>query len=103
MSGGGWRARALDRPAAWLWAAVCLSLLGVASASAIHARQRQVLGRAFRTLDGVRGARVDLAEGYLHASLGGEEGPFDRAQGLALLDQATRALEVAAADLDEGD
>jgi two-component system, cell cycle sensor histidine kinase and response regulator CckA len=101
MSGSARRARVLARPAVWLWAAVCLSILGVASVSAIHARQRQVLGRAFRTMDEVRAARVDLAEGYLHASLGGEEGPFDRAQGLARLDQATRALEAAAAELDD--
>jgi two-component system, cell cycle sensor histidine kinase and response regulator CckA len=91
----------MGRPAVWLWAAVCLSVMGVASVSTIHARQRQVLGRAFRTLEVVRGARVDLAEGYLHSSLGGEEGPFDRAQGLALLDQATQALEGAAVQLDD--
>ncbi len=99
----GWRGGALERPGVWLWAAVCLSVLGVAAVSTIHARQRQVLGRAFRTLDGIRGAKADLAKGYLHASLGSEDGPFDRAQGLALLDQATQALAATAADLDEGD
>ena len=87
---------ALARPRTWAVAMVLLSVLVIASISYIHFRQRAVLSESVSVLERVRRARADLAKGFLHVSLAGAPGsPFDRAQGLAYLEQATSSFEEA--------
>ncbi|MBF0529400.1 MAG: hypothetical protein HQK55_09040, partial [Deltaproteobacteria bacterium] len=86
--------RLFSNPQAWIWGAIVLSFFICGSISWIHFRQRQVLGQTVSALENIRQARIDLAKGFLHTSLAGEPGsPFNRDQGLALLQQAIISLE----------
>ncbi|NJA07399.1 PAS domain S-box protein [Methylococcaceae bacterium WWC4] len=65
----------------------------------IQTEQQNLLDRVGSQQAWLRNARVDLAKGYLHVFLSATpESPFDRREGLALLDQASRALAAALAE-----
>lgn len=77
----------------WTRWVVVASLAMCGAIAWVHVQQRATIGRAAGLVDGFRQARVDLAQGFLHANLGGRPGaPFDRQQGMALLDQAAVGL-----------
>jgi PAS domain S-box-containing protein len=60
----------------------------------MHVQEQALLRQAEAEVATVRHARVDLAKGFLHLSLGAEPGsPFQVSQGLALLDQAIHSLD----------
>ena len=83
-------------PMAWVW----ITLLAAAAVSAAlvwsHGRHARFASTFTQQQTLLRHARVDLANGYVHVALAGRlGGPFDRAQGLALLGQAVSSLRQA--------
>lgn len=81
-------------PRSWAWGAILASVLVCAAISWIHLQQRRVLARTVNALQDVRQARIDLAKGFLHTSLAGDmASPFNRDQGLALLEQSIASLD----------
>ncbi|MFA4944613.1 MAG: ATP-binding protein [Lentisphaeria bacterium] len=81
---------------AWSWITVLAATLVCGALAWIQHRQRQFDTRFSRELGHLRGARIDLAKGYVHVVLAGApQAPYDRAQGLALLDQAVLAFDQA--------
>ena len=86
--------RLFSNPQVWMWSAIILSVLVCGSISWIHFRQRQVIGQTISALDNIRQARIELAKGFLYTSLAGDPAlPFNRDQGLTLLQQAIPSLE----------
>ena len=78
----------------WTWGAVLASALICGAISWLHFRQQQVLGQTVEVLRNIRQARIDLAKGFLHTSLAGDPAsPFNRDQGLALLQQAVTSFD----------
>jgi len=74
--------------------AVLLSAGMIAVLSWLHFEQRQSLHQAAVRLGDLRQARLDLARGFLQASLdSGADSPFSREAGLALLVQAVTSFE----------
>lgn len=91
-------------PSRWLWVAVILSILVCMLIAWLYYQQQQALEQSITTLDTIRQARIDLAEGFLHASLAADPAmPFDREKGLAVLDQSIVAFESSAALLEQHD
>lgn len=83
-------------PWQWGWGAVLASVAVCAAIFWMHFEQIRLLEGAVRARESLRQARIEMAKGFLHASLGAQEGsPFNRAAGLALLDQAVATLEQA--------
>ncbi|MCK7582995.1 MAG: ATP-binding protein [Chromatiales bacterium] len=65
-----------------------------------HFQQRTLLEATARSLDEIRQARLDLAEGFLHWNLADTpDAPFDRDSALGLLKQAIHSFEHAFATL----
>ncbi|MCP5277028.1 MAG: PAS domain S-box protein [Thiobacillus sp.] len=92
MSLAGTQTKVLERVfgTAILLAACIVVLLGW-----LHLEQRQIQQAAVQLMSDVRTARVDLAKGFLHATLAkGVELPHRRNEGLALLRQAIASLEL---------
>lgn len=76
-------------PQRWSLAVIVMAFLSCVVISWLHFQQQQILMNTSTALDTHRQARVDLAQGFLHLSLAdATASPFDREQGLALLDQA---------------
>ena len=91
---GGLLTRVFSRPQMPIWTVVLLSVLVCGTISWIHVRQRQVLEEVVSVVEEFRGARIDLAKGFLYTSLSGDPAsPFNRDQGLALVRQAIFSLE----------
>ena len=66
----------------------------------LHQEQSRSFGHAAATLDRLREARIDLATGYLHVTLGrAPSSPFDVAAGKALLAQAADVVHRTSDDL----
>lgn len=83
----------------WVWIMLLASVLCTGAVVWIQDRQQSLLDYFSAQQALVRNARIDLAKGYLHASLANSpQSPYDRAEGLALLDQASvnlvKALEM---------
>ncbi|NTW01848.1 MAG: hypothetical protein HGA19_11225 [Oscillochloris sp.] len=77
-----------------VWSAVAISILICIAISFLHFEQRNTLNQAIISLDTIRQARVDLAEGFLQISLSGNSDlPFDRHQGQALVFQAMAQIK----------
>ncbi|TYC53948.1 PAS domain-containing hybrid sensor histidine kinase/response regulator [Zoogloea oleivorans] len=91
----------IDKPCLLLGLAVGLAALFAAALAWLYLTQQQTLEQTTRRLDSVRQARIELAQGFLHASLGNEtERPSSRHdQGLALLHQATESLDTTLTEL----
>ncbi len=80
----------------WAWGAIIASITVCGSISWLHYHQQHVLKQVTAELTTIRQARVDLAKGFLIISLSGDPtSPFDREQGLALLNQAVISLDSA--------
>lgn len=79
------------RHSAWISAALSLSICG--ALVWIHLDQRSTLVRSVALVDRFRQSRIDLANGFTHVMLGTDgRAPFDRASGLALLEQAIEEM-----------
>ena len=92
------------RPSRWVFAAVLLALCSVALLAWMHWVQTSALRQATGYLGEIRQARIDLAKGFMQASLGdGPQSPFSHETGMALLRQALRSFEASAARLDPAD
>lgn len=78
----------------WAWNSVILSALVCAIVAALHLDHRRTLNQTVAGLDGIRLARLDLAQGLLHILMSQQEAtPFDRHQGLALMRQSVDSFE----------
>lgn len=88
--------RVLARTRAWIFVAISLSLVVCAAIAAVHYLQKTLLQSLRASHNEFRQSRIDLAEGFLHLSLSGEEDtPYERDQGLTLLRQALAEMETA--------
>ncbi|MGE4551933.1 MAG: PAS domain S-box protein [Desulfovibrionaceae bacterium] len=86
-----------------VWAAVGLSVLVCAAIAWLHLAHQRLIFQAAQRLETLSQARIDLAKGFLAVTLSDQpDSPFQRDQGLALLDQALAALNRADDGLDEG-
>ena len=80
--------------AVWVALTVVTALLVCGAVVTLHLFHNRALERSGDIIRELRQARVDLAEGVLHATLGGSPGsPWDRSQGEALLGQALAQFE----------
>ncbi len=81
-------------PMFWVWVTVVAATFFSVALFWNQARQRRVFEHFTGQQASVHQAQRDLARGYLHIALSSlPRSPFDRAQGLALLDQAGNSLE----------
>lgn len=75
-------------------AALLLSVFLCCSMSWLHFEQRRALDRETAGVEAIRQARIDLAEGFLHAFSAGDAGSSrDRDRGLGEMGRAVSALE----------
>jgi PAS domain S-box-containing protein len=85
-------------------AAAGLALAVVTLLSWMYLAQSAALRQSTRHLGDFRQAQLDLAKGFMQASLGDSpDSPFSAENGLALLQQATRAFEMSAGKLSSVD
>ncbi len=78
----------------WIWTVIVFSILVCLSISWIHISQKKILNRSVYILENIRQARIDLAKGFLHIQSFREElSPYDRNQGIALIQQAIPAFQ----------
>jgi two-component system cell cycle sensor histidine kinase/response regulator CckA len=76
----------------WVWITVLAAVALSSAVVSLEARQRRFLAHFNEEQTLLQQVQVDLAKGYLHVALAGRaNGPYDRAQGMALLDQAGEA------------
>jgi len=86
----------------WIGLTVLAALLVCAAVVTLHLFHNRALERSGEIIRELRQARVDLAEGVLHATLGGAPGsPWNRAQGETLLAQALAQFEASLTRLPE--
>ncbi|GAB6112303.1 PAS domain-containing hybrid sensor histidine kinase/response regulator [Desulfomicrobium salsuginis] len=92
------------RPSRWVFAAVLLALCSVGLLAWMHWVQTTALRQTTAYLGELRQARIDLAKGFMQASLGADpQSPFSHDAGMTLLRQALRSFEASAARLDPAD
>jgi len=88
-------------PQWWSLAVIVIAVLSCVVISWLHFQQQQILTNTSAALDILRQARIDLAQGFLHLSLSDETAsPFDREQGVALLNQAIATFVMTAAHVE---
>lgn len=84
----------------WVSASVALGIVVIGLLSWLYYEQRQTFQTASRQLAELRQARIELAKGFLQASLAeGSDPTFSRNDGLALLGQSVHSFERAIATL----
>jgi len=77
----------------WIWSAVLLSFFVCGLVAWMHFQERKILIQALSGLESIRQARIDLAKGFLHVSMGDEPNlPFGMREGTALLQQAVSSF-----------
>ncbi len=85
----------------WTWGTMLLCLLVFILVIWLHYQYRQELRHAAANLGNIRQALIELEQGFLHTSLANDAGsPFDREQGVALLQQSVSSFERALANLE---
>jgi PAS domain S-box-containing protein len=91
----GTAAYTLDSPRrAWAWAAAAAAVSTVVLLGWLFHRHQQLSVSTVQAIESIRAARIELAAGFLHVTLGAAGDPvFERGQGLALLRQAAETLE----------
>jgi signal transduction histidine kinase len=78
----------------WIWSVAMLSLLVCGLISWIYYQQMELTKQTISTLDQIHQARVGLTKGLLFVSLANDPAlPYNREQGIALLNQSLDALE----------
>ena len=87
------RLRRIISPMALVWVTVVVVVSLSGSIYVVEVRQNALIMH-FRTMEAMlHQSQLDLAKGYLAVSMAGPpQAPFDRAEGLALLDQAASSL-----------
>ncbi|MGB0127163.1 MAG: histidine kinase dimerization/phospho-acceptor domain-containing protein, partial [Rhodocyclaceae bacterium] len=84
------------RPMVGVWVAALAAILIVATLTWLEQRQSDLVEQAGAKLGMLRQARIDLVKGYLHVMAAGDpRSPFERTQGMALLEQAATGLDQA--------
>lgn len=100
------RSRETGGSLAGIWIAVTIltSVLICGGVTAMHYVHQDALDRYTRTIGAFRQARIDLTHGFLHVALGNAPGsPWQREQGIALLNQAVADIERLTAQTPLGD
>jgi diguanylate cyclase (GGDEF)-like protein/PAS domain S-box-containing protein len=88
----------------WIAVSILTSVLICGGVTAMHYVHQDALDRYTRTIGAFRQARIDLTHGFLHISLGEAPGsPWQREQGIALLNQALADIERLTAQTPSGD
>jgi len=81
----------------WTWSAILASALVCMLAAWLHFAQQQALQQMTASITTMHLARIELSKGFLYVMLAEEaNSPFNRDEGLALLQQAADSLEAAA-------
>lgn len=84
----------------WVAATIAISAMVCGGVVALNQSQQEALDRYTRTISEFRQARIDLYQGFLHVSLDTRDAaPWDRNQGVALLNQALAAFDRLVAQL----
>lgn len=85
----------------WAWGAVAMSILVCGVISWLHLQQRDTLIRAMKALETMRQARIELAQGFLAATLDRESSlpTTGRGDAVALLHQALDSFDLATVNL----
>jgi len=84
-----------------IWLAILSSLIICSAMAWLHLRHQEILTNARQRLETMRLARIELAKGFLAISLADAPGsPFQRTQGVALLQQALSSFTTEVATLD---
>jgi PAS domain S-box-containing protein len=79
-----------------VWVTALAALLIVATLTSLDRRQSELVDQTAAKLGVLRQARIDLIKGYLHVMAAGDpRSPFERTQGMVLLEQAASALDQA--------
>ncbi len=90
----------IPKPQFLTWSVVVFSVIMCASISGLHLHQKHILEHLTDLLENMRLARIDMAEGFMHVSLGNDpSAPFDQSTGYALLRQAMASFEETQAKL----
>ncbi|MDQ2080112.1 PAS domain S-box protein [Xanthobacteraceae bacterium Astr-EGSB] len=77
----------------WIWTTAALAVVVFATLTWLHFSDETHRRNALKTVRDFREARIDLSQGFLHFALATDtDMPFDRAQGIALLQQALTSL-----------
>ncbi len=88
----------------WIAVSILTSVLICGGVTAMHYVHQDALDRYTRTIGAFRQARIDLTHGFLHVALGNAPGsPWQREQGIALLNQAVADIERLTAQTPLGD
>ncbi len=91
----------LRSPRLWILGSIGLAALLCALVAALHYTHEKSMATLFSALEQTRLARLDLANGFLHAMMSKDPGtPFDRTRGLALLRQGMDNLDASLAGSD---
>lgn len=78
---------------AWTWGSLLVSLLVCAQIASLHYQQERALQQSMKTMSTLHLARIDLAKGFLYIALAKTpQAPFDRENGIALLQQAANMM-----------
>ena len=78
----------------WTWGVIAAFILMCVLVVFQHFRQQQLLREMTQFMTTMHMARIELAKGFLYASLSDDPGaPFSREEGLTLLRQAANSLE----------
>ena len=78
----------------WIWVTAALAVAVFATLTWLHLADEDGRNNSRRTVRDFREARIDLAQGLLHIALAtGPDMPFDRAQGVALLQQSLATID----------
>lgn len=93
-------ARLYSNPQLLTWGAVFLSVIVCLCIAWLHLRQKETLEREVVLLEDLGQARIDMASGFMHLSLGDNPAsPFDRGVGHTLLQQGISSFEKACSNL----
>ncbi len=93
-------ARLYSNPQLLTWGAVFLSVIVCLCIAWLHLRQKETLEREVVLLEDLGQARIDMALGFMHLSLGDNPAsPFDRGVGHTLLQQGISSFEKACSNL----
>ena len=78
----------------WTWTAILASVLVCVLVASLHFHQQESLKKMTDLIASAHMARMELSRGFLFVTLSNQTGmPFDREEGIAILQQAASALD----------
>ena len=88
----------------WVWGVILFSILFCSVILFLQFRQNRIIHQTTTLLDDFRQTRIDLAKGFLYISLA-DDGtqPFDKDQGVTLLEQSVTSMEEVIRNLNDTD